>query len=445
MKNNKSINIIILYFSFLFVIFLCFPINRIFGIEVSLPGLSSNATLPQYIIYFFYFGISIAGVLSLVSFTIGAIGFMVSSNKPESASSAKDRMKGAVLGLVLTLVSFIILRTINPILIGPSLTPLGEMAGVFYTGELGTAPAPFTNSNTFDVLSQGYVDIIYKCTADGYSPPLLIWEFPNPGLEGGNENLNTVKVVRKECGETEAIPPGSFKMAFETPGVYYCLGGCDGNMCSGYMSYANTASQDTIGNLFAENIGGVRIVNNSTDKLYYGAIFHLGEYAEGVGSCSPFLINPTSESKCLPNTNPIISNSVDIFKINLEPASSGDGVSFYSEPYGWNKGSRAGYWILSGQDIADIVVAGVPLVIQDYNYTNIDRPSGYPIYCKSFQSCPGSIKINGKYLVVLYSEVYPDGSGYCQKFTKDVPNLNVQEIITAGYRYINYIVIVPIK
>ena len=46
------------------------------ALEVPLPGLSDNPTLPQYVVYFFNIGISLAGILALISFTVGAIGLI---------------------------------------------------------------------------------------------------------------------------------------------------------------------------------------------------------------------------------------------------------------------------------------------------------------------------------------------------------------------------------
>ena len=85
-----------------------------------IPGLvapSSNCTgndcLSIYVSYWFGLLVYIAGFLALISFTVGAVGYIISSENPTSSGNAKDRMKGSVLGLILTLSAFLILKTIN--------------------------------------------------------------------------------------------------------------------------------------------------------------------------------------------------------------------------------------------------------------------------------------------------------------------------------------------
>jgi len=125
------------------------------ALEVKLPGLGDNPTLPQYVVFFFNWGISIAGVLALISFTIGAVGLI--NPNVEAHSEAKDRMKGALIGLVLTMASFIIIHTINPALETPTLTALPQIStpatppapGIYYylqTGCKGDSSSPNTSS-----------------------------------------------------------------------------------------------------------------------------------------------------------------------------------------------------------------------------------------------------------------------------------------------------------
>ena len=72
-----------------------------FGSATDLPGFA--ALIIQYVI-------GAAALLALISFAIGAVG-MISPN-PESHKEATDRMKSAILGLVLIMASFIIIQTI---------------------------------------------------------------------------------------------------------------------------------------------------------------------------------------------------------------------------------------------------------------------------------------------------------------------------------------------
>ena len=447
MYKNPLIKIsnIFLFFIFFIAGLFYLSVNQVFALEISLPGLSNNPTLPQYVSYFFNFGIYVVGILSLISFTVGAVSLIVSFDKPDVASNAKDRMKGAILGLILTIISFIIMNTINPAIITPLLNTLPNQFGIFYTNGSERKPCPTDNQDTSNILNEGFNNLEYVCNT---GPAVLVWVFNNPGLENGNNLSTEVSVKRMNCGDTIDIgSTGSFKIALETPGIYYCLGGCGGgDMCSGYMSNSITGNENNIVPPFAYNISGIRIVNDAENKIFYGALFHKEPGLQNGGECSFFIMNTDPGIKCLPTAHPENTGAVDVFKVNLEPVSSGNGVNFYSTPYGWDKGSRSGYWIMTGQDIADIIAAGIPLTIQNFNYINIDRPSAYPLYCKSFQNCPGSIKINGQYLVIVYSTMAADGlGGHCQTFIEDVPNLNVQEIIAGKIAGISYIIIIPTK
>ena len=99
MKKNTNKQLLLLIF---FLCFIFIGANSVLALEVQLPGLGDKPDLPAYIAYIFKFGISIAGLIALVSFTIGAVGLIASADNAEAASNAKDRMKGSVLGLILT-------------------------------------------------------------------------------------------------------------------------------------------------------------------------------------------------------------------------------------------------------------------------------------------------------------------------------------------------------
>ena len=169
MKKNRFL----LFLGFL-VFSLFLAVNFVSAIEVDL-GLGDNPKLPEYVAFLFGWVISIAGVLALISFTIGAVQLIISGDSPEVSSSAKDRMKGAVLGLVLTLSSFLILKTINPNLINLTTKPLPEVV---------IAPPPPQPGVYF------YLDA--ACKGNYYGPTIL----PMDNIEdpfGGK--INCVKII----------------------------------------------------------------------------------------------------------------------------------------------------------------------------------------------------------------------------------------------------------
>jgi len=254
MKKNKKKYFLL--FSLL-IVFLFLSAGFAHALEITyptIPGLiapsatcTGSSCLSIYIAYFFGLLIYVAGVLALISFAVGAIGLI--NPNVEAHGEARDRMKGAVLGLVLTMASYIILQTINPTFIKPNLATLPPAPGVFLynssTKEYKECPQEWSDNST---LPTGFTNIKYICSGidPAKEPKLLIWKFTNPGLEGGNPGNNggyTAQMADEQgtlCGIGEAAGSydvggvGSFRIAFMTPGVYFCLGGCDA-----YMSGAN--------------------------------------------------------------------------------------------------------------------------------------------------------------------------------------------------------------
>ena len=464
-----------------------------------IPGLpdinTNNPGISEFVGYFFGLGIYIAGILSLISFTIGAIGIIGASatGDPSKRGDSMDRIKGAVLGLVLTLASFIIIRTINPTLITPSLTPLPGVQGVFYTNGTEKKPIGIQVSDIAhrgeDLIKNNFNSIIYDCSDATKAPALLIWEFPLPNLESGNsKDLNATQVKKITCGQTEPLPQGSLRMAFETPGVYYCLGGCSGEMCSGYMSNANTNNQDNLGETFSQKVKGVRFVN--TPGADYGIIFHKVGGLKNGGECNYPITGNGCYSVDSAGNQIIEASAANICVFNKTPATSGNGVDFYSEPYGWDAGANAGYYKVTTEMIDPIF--GPRADFMCFDYKNVNVPDAYKNKCtpngncggedlgcnndfdcnvnqgetcdtihhqcigensdvlcsnnacETFQDCPGSIKVKGNYLVAVYSKD-TDNTTYCQTFTKDVVNLNTEPILASGGKQLEGAYIIPTK
>lgn len=428
MKKNK-------YFWLLssFILLFSLGANLVSAIEVPLPGLGNNPTLSSYIIYFFTWGISIAGFLALVSFAIGAVGLIISGDNPELASSSKDRMKGAVLGLVLTLASFIIIKTINPTLTAPTVTALPAVPGVFLTNGSQQKPCPEESADT-STLPTGFNTIQYTCSGTG--PVLLVWMYPNKNFSGNNGGYGGVNVQRVNCNSQIGVGGGSFQMEFETPGIYYYLG----SGCSGYGSDAITGSQDNIEDPFNGNLNSIRIVDDPTNNLYYGALFHKESGLTNGGDCALPIVN---QAGCLNLAHPDYTSAVDIFKYNDNPGASGDGVTFFSNPYGWNTGANAGFLNIPDNGIYSPFSWDTSKMI--YNYTNVNQPNEYQLSCRTFQDCPGSIKIKGTYLLALYSGASANTPSYCQTFTQDVPNLKAQPFLASGDKNIYWVYIIPTK
>jgi hypothetical protein len=480
---TKKYKQLILALMFVLMIFVA---QSTFAFEVNyvpIPGVGTpencipGECLGQLVSYWFTFGIYIAGALAAISFAIGAIGLI--SPNPSSHNDAKDRMKGSVLGLVLILSAWVILRTINPSFITPALTPLPGVAGIFYAKGEELAPAPLAEENVASSLAhkEGYNQILYKCTEGGekIAPTLLIWKFPEPNLESGN-NLTGggIRVVRKKCGELEAIESaGSFKMAFETPGIYYFLG----EYCTGYMSGANTTTQDRIDESFIGKIKSAKIVNGTKNEDYYGVIFHNTPDASKGSDCTgPILADGCKNLSEYLLSGDFATFSAEIFKRRGDEdyLTAGDGVWFYSDVNGWDSGNKSGVFHATSEKIGRAFSAKTETFTFDYTGVNSEQAitcSYFPA-CKDIDpenyggldccncaspkdwsigedsKCGGSIKVGGNYLVTLYTK-YTDKDGkknsFCQSFKKDTANLSTENSARPNGEAIDTIVIIPLK
>ncbi|MDD5318396.1 MAG: pilin [Candidatus Pacebacteria bacterium] len=118
---------------------------------------------PTYLNSMYKLGIAAAGVLAVIMIVVGGIQYMT-SEAIGSKEEGKDRIWSAIWGLVLALMSFIILNTINPKLLNLNLsisqvngtagTPATANNQLFATSPIGT-PNPSTGFNAFSPPNTG--------------------------------------------------------------------------------------------------------------------------------------------------------------------------------------------------------------------------------------------------------------------------------------------------
>lgn len=86
----------------------------------SVPGFESETAggqFPAYIQSLYKLGLWIVGISALFMFSVGAFTYLSSAGNTSAMGSGKGIMKDALMGLVLALVSWLILNTINPDLV----------------------------------------------------------------------------------------------------------------------------------------------------------------------------------------------------------------------------------------------------------------------------------------------------------------------------------------
>jgi len=123
---------IYLYYISITAIGLALPL-RVYGQEneyiplVSLPGVSEGSgavPLGEYLSNLFIFLISLTTILAVIMVTVGGIQWLTAGDSEDKVKRAKDKIKGAIGGILLAGASWIILNTINPTLL--SLTIGGQ-------------------------------------------------------------------------------------------------------------------------------------------------------------------------------------------------------------------------------------------------------------------------------------------------------------------------------
>lgn len=457
---KKGTKKIYLFFVTTLAVITIFSASSVLALEVKYPNIfgvsiDSNSTLPQYVKYFFNFGLAVAGTLALISFALGAIGLM--SPNLESHNDAKDRMKGSILGLILIMASFIIIQTINPKLATITISELPGVSGVYLTNGKDSQACPEQYADT-SLIPQGFNKIQYCCDKDckgGTGPNLLVWMYPKTNFQGNNNQYTGVNVERMKCGNKIDVNGKSFTMEFETSGVYMFLG----QDCSGYASTSISSSRDRLEDPFRSNLKSIRIVNDQKNNLSYGAIFHKEIDLEDGGTCSKPLIDGLSNG-CQAVDDGFCCNvginasAADIFQLSKKSAASGDGITFYSEPRGWNSGQEAGVYEVAATKIKGSNYNENAASMR-FNYANVNVIPAYYTKCVgynrencslsacvSFKDCPKSIDIKGSYLVALYSS-----ESYCQTFTEDAEDLNAEPIVASGKKItdLNNVYMIPVQ
>ena len=118
LANGKTIVLVLLFlglFTPLLVRAAAINLNldypEFFGIDLKT---AEGQSLESIIAWFYAFIVGIAGLAAFVMIVWGGVQWMTSAGDPTKTSDAKDRIKKALLGLLLILASFVILRVINP-------------------------------------------------------------------------------------------------------------------------------------------------------------------------------------------------------------------------------------------------------------------------------------------------------------------------------------------
>ncbi len=154
--------------------------------------LPAGQELPSYINYLFIFGLALITFLAFGFMIIGGVQYILAAGNIAKVEDAKDTIKQALLGLGLLLVSYLLLRTINPDLVN-----LQNPSGLLKLPQIvGTGGNVSTVSNAIAGQPCGAVDLDKK-SADGQ---LMCYEGKWHKLPPSNNYTAANAAAGKPCG-----------------------------------------------------------------------------------------------------------------------------------------------------------------------------------------------------------------------------------------------------
>ena len=119
-------------------------VRDVFAIQYGGPPTQTvTGGFGEYIARMYQIGFGIVGVAAFFSIVLGGLQYTVSAGNPSKIEDAKDRIRSAIYGVILLLMSWIILNTINPRII-----QLGQPGGFDPTSKTLYPCPPGTTLNT---------------------------------------------------------------------------------------------------------------------------------------------------------------------------------------------------------------------------------------------------------------------------------------------------------
>ncbi len=229
--------------------------------------------LPSYIRYVFQFMVIIAGFVSFGALVYAGIALLASAGNPVARKAATDQIFAAVIGIAIILSSYLISKTINPILVNtiPGIDAAGGItiySSVNCTSDQEGLEKATLSSNILDIEeNHGFKARSLKFNSAPGQLDVII--FPGANYQGGEKRIKSAQ--GNDCYPLH-FAANSIKLYWQMPGVYLCnqdYQGEDGDLfCGGssstdakekLLSYDTALLTDGIEN----NLGGLRFEQNT--------------------------------------------------------------------------------------------------------------------------------------------------------------------------------------
>lgn len=416
-------------------------------LEVKYPTISNktitaSSSLPSYVSYLFNAGIFIGFFIVFLSLTAAGVMYFLSPAKPDMLSEAKDRIFGSVSGMLILVLTYLIIYTINPRLIGlttNTLPSVSEPTSAATSQPRNPGVYLYKKSDCSDSDAQPY--------ASNYSDLGIL-----------KKKINGVEMQNDDVAGTSYI-----SILYSNPDLW---GECK------YIDPTSSSCQsatDQNGKPFASSLSVYEFDSNSAnDNPSDGGVY--------------FFRKPCLNSQD-DGSSDDLSKVGDLITYCKDVNSDGSVTSYDGRGGGWKEISNS-----------DITPSGGSMYVKKLDDLKFDGDGGgcnVPVpqdqYCQGYTAygicvqakwtCPtlgggdvSSIIINGNYLVLLFYYGPSDSSSgpwtACQEFPKysDINKIGPQtikwenirntsgvaddingKIVNTGGIIPNYMVIMPIK
>ncbi len=153
LKGKKFLLLIVFLASISFITSIASAQSQI-TISTSVPG-TYNAAVSggapgAFVADFYWFALSIGGLLAFGAIVYGGVKYMASAGNPSGQSDAKEWIEAALFGLLLLVGAYFVLSVVNPQLLNlnlPSLTPINISSIVVPGNAPGSANGPGVGGN----------------------------------------------------------------------------------------------------------------------------------------------------------------------------------------------------------------------------------------------------------------------------------------------------------
>lgn len=193
------------------------PYGEIPCLRPPCESLTSETGFLNYISRFYSFGIAFGGFLAVGMIAAGAIYMAISGLSPDKQNEGKNMILSAIFGLILLLVSYMLLYTINPRLVNLEISSVDEVPAQNLQTEPPTvhqcSPSVWNGcENAIEITSKETIDVpycgkhSYNCAKDDiiYTKKTTIepggsyWKYPYYSKKGGNIEACVVYAYREK-------------------------------------------------------------------------------------------------------------------------------------------------------------------------------------------------------------------------------------------------------